>query len=241
MILLIYKKYWIKAMERNQNLTDELINLSNRIGIDIVGFANTERYSRYKEEYQPKNYVKNAQTVIIIGIYLYDIILDAWSQDQTTGKSFHYLDSILESRAHNIKDFLIKRGYKSMIISYSPGLFLKDSAALAGLGPIGKNNLFISKKFGSQVRLRAIVTEAPLIPGIPIENSEYCKDCNICISNCPSGALSQEGYNRQACESYCLSNLRKLSDYTSIWCNICIEVCPFSKKSEPSNIKGHFD
>jgi epoxyqueuosine reductase QueG len=228
-------------MERDRKLTEEIIKLSSRIGIDIIGFADSKWYIRYKEENRPNNYLKNSQTVIIIGIYLYDIILDAWSQDQTSGKSFHYLDSILESRAHKLKDFLTKKGYKSKIISYSPGLFLKDSAALAGLGPIGKNNLFISKKFGSQVRLRAIVTEAPLLTGIPIENSEYCSDCNICLSKCPAGALTPEGYNRQACESYCLSNLRKLSDYTSIWCNICIEACPHSKKSEYSNIKGHFD
>lgn len=228
-------------MERDRKLTEDVINLSNRIGIDIVGFADPELYSRYKEEHRPNNYLKNSQTVIIIGIYLYDIILDAWSQHQTTGKSFHYLDSILESRAHNIKDFLIKEGYNSKIISYSPGLFLKDSAALAGLGPIGKNNLFISKKFGSQVRLRAIVTEAPLLTGVPIENSEYCSECNICLSKCPAGALTHEGYNRQACEFYCLTNLRKLSDYTVIWCNVCIEVCPYSKKSERSNIKVHFD
>ena len=228
-------------MERDQKLTEEIIELSSRIGIDIIGFADPEWYIRYKEEHRPNKFLKHGQTVIIIGIHLYDIILDAWSQDQTTGKNFHYLDSILESRAHNLKDFLIKKGYNSKIISYSPGLFLKDSAALAGLGPIGKNNLLITKKFGSQVRLRAIVTEAPLLTGVPIENSEYCKDCNICLSKCPAEALTDEGYNRQACESYCLSNLRKLSDYSSIWCNICIEVCPHSTKSEPSNIKGYFD
>ncbi len=228
-------------MERDQQLAEELIKLSSSIGIDIIGFADTELYTKYDEEHRPDYYLKNGKSVIIIGIYLYDIILDAWSQDQTTGKTFHYLDSILESRAHKIKEFLVKKGYNSKIISYSPGLFLKDSAALAGLGPIGKNNLFISKKYGSQVRLRAIVTEAPLLTGIPIENSEYCKDCNICLSKCPAGALTQEGYNRQACESYCLSHLRKLSDYTSIWCNICIEACPHSRKSEHSNIKGHFD
>ncbi|NHJ22669.1 MAG: epoxyqueuosine reductase [Candidatus Lokiarchaeota archaeon] len=219
-------------MERDQKLTKEIITLSNKIGIDIIGFADPKWYIRYKEEHRPNNYLKNVRTVIIIGIHLYDIILDAWSLDLTIGKSFHYLDSILENRAHNIKDFLLKKGFNSKIIPYGPGLFLKDSAALAGLGPIGKNNLFISKKFGCQVRLRAIVTEAPLITGVPIENSEYCRDCNICFSKCPAGALTKDGYNRQACESYCLSNLNKLSKYTSIWCNICIEACPHSKKCD---------
>jgi epoxyqueuosine reductase QueG len=228
-------------MERDQKLTEELVKFSNSIGIDLIGFADPEKYNKYKNENQPNYYLKTVKTVIVIGIHLYDIILDAWSQDQTTGKSFHYLDSILESRAHNLKEFLTKKGYNSKIISYNPGLYLKDSAALAGLGPIGKNNLFISEKFGSQVRLRAIVTEAPLITGIPFKENEFCKDCDICISNCPAEALTHEGYSRQACLFFCLSNLKKLSDYTSIWCNICIEACPHSKKNERSNLKGHFD
>ncbi|MFX0177175.1 MAG: hypothetical protein ACFE85_13225 [Candidatus Hodarchaeota archaeon] len=228
-------------MERDRKLTEEIVEFSKRSGLDLIGFADPKNYNRFKEENRPETYLKDVQTVILLGIHLYDIILDAWSQNQTTGKSFHYLDSILESRAHKIKDFLMKRGYKSKIIPYNPGLFLKDSAALAGLGPIGKNNLFISKDFGSQVRLRAIVTEAPLITGNPIEMNEYCKECNLCILNCPAEALTDEGYNKQACLSYCLSNLWKLSDYTSIWCNICIEACPHSKKSETSNLKGHFN
>lgn len=228
-------------MEGDQKLTGELIKFSNKSGIDIIGFADPKEFKRFKVENRPETYLENGQTVIVIGIYLYDIILDSWSQDQTTGKSFHFLDSILENRAHCIKDFLLGKRYKSKIIPYNPGIFLKDLAALAGLGPIGKNNLLISDKFGSQVRLRAIVTEAPLVTGNPIEENKYCKDCNICISSCPAKALTPEAYNKQVCLSYNLSNLLKLSDYTSIWCNICIESCPYSKKNPISNLKGYFD
>ncbi|MFW9822839.1 MAG: hypothetical protein ACFFE4_07890 [Candidatus Thorarchaeota archaeon] len=228
-------------MKRDQKLTEHLIQFSYKIGIDIIGFAHPNGYKRFKKENRPETYLEDVQTVIVIGIHLYDIILDAWSQDQTTGKSFHYLDSILESRAYQIKDFLLQNKYKSKILPYQPGLFLKDSAVLAGLGPIGKNNLFISKNFGSQVRLRAIVTEAPLITENPVEDNENCKTCDICITNCPAKALTSEGYNKQACLSYNLANLRMLSKYTSIWCNECIETCPYSRKSQKSNLKGYSD
>ncbi len=224
-------------MERDRKLTEEVINLANKIGVDIIGFANPKEFNRFKVENRPETYLKSVQTVIVIGLHLYDIILDVWSEDQTTSKSFHYLDSILKNRAGKIKGFLIKKGYKSKIISYKPGIFLKDAAAIAGLGPIGKNNLIITKKFGSQVRLRAITTEAPLETGSPIEESVYCKDCNICITNCPANALSSTNYIKEACLSYCLLNLRKISDYSSIWCNICIETCPYSKKSAMINLE----
>jgi len=228
-------------MERDQKLSKDLIKFSEKIGIDIIGFADPNNFKRFKKDNRPETYLKNVQTVIVIGIHLYDIILDAWSQDQTTGKSFHYLDSILENRAYQIKDFLFDKKYKSKILPYKPGIYLKDCAALAGLGPIGKNNLFISEKYGSQVRLRAIVTEAPMMIGKPIEESKYCEECNICIIKCPAKALTQKGYNKTVCLSYNLANLRKLSDYTSIWCNVCIESCPLSKKGELSKIRGFSD
>lgn len=228
-------------MNRDQKLTDHLIQYAYKIGIDLIGFVHPKEYERFKKENRPEAYLENVQTVIVIGIHVYDILLDAWSQDQATGKSFHYLDSILESRAYRIKDFLFQKIYNSIILPYSPGLFLKDSATLAGLGPIGKNNLFISKQFGPQVRLRAIATEAPLKTGIPTKKNKYCNGCDLCIVNCPAKALTPDGYNKKACLSYNIANLRMLSEYTSIWCNICIETCPYSKKDLKSNLKGYFD
>ncbi|MFW9820160.1 MAG: hypothetical protein ACFFE5_11175, partial [Candidatus Thorarchaeota archaeon] len=124
-------------MERDRKLTEETVKLANKIGIDIIGFANPKEFERFKEENRPETYLKSGQSIIVIGIHLYDIILDVWSEDQTTGKNFHYLDSILENCARKIKDFLLKKGYKSKIIPYKPGIFLKDAAAIAGLGPIG--------------------------------------------------------------------------------------------------------
>jgi len=227
-------------MEPDYKLTDQLTKFSKKNGIDIIGFANPKLYERFPKLNRPNRYLKDVKTVIIIGIYLYDIILDIWSQDQNSGKSFHYMDVILESHCHLVKDFLIEKGFQSVIIPYSPGLFLKDSAALAGMGPIGKNNLLITKQFGSQVRLRALVTNVLLKHGTPIYESNYCSECNICITTCPADALSNGKYNKEACLEYNLTNLKKLSDYSSIWCNICIESCPMVKKSKKSKLKGYF-
>lgn len=227
-------------MEKDKELTKEIIKYSKKIGFDIIGFADPKYYDKFQKKNRPEKFLKGAQTVIIVGIYLYDIILDAWSQDQNTGKSFHYLDSVIENRLRLIKDYLQEKGYESKIIPYNPGLFLKDSAALAGIGPIGKNNLLVTEEFGSQIRLRGLVTIAPLVPGTPIEKSRYCLECNKCIESCPVDALAEGIYNRDACFSYNLANLRKLSKYTSIWCNLCIESCPVGKKSKGSNIEGYF-
>lgn len=216
-------------MEPVNVLTKELLEYCDKIGVDIVGFSDTTNFGSFNEIHRPDSYLSNSKTVIVIGFHLYDISLDAWSKDEKKEKSYHFADSILVNQCHQIKSFLAKRGFKSKIVSYQPGLYLKDAAALAGIGPIGKNNLLISKKYGTQIRLRALVTEAELSYGIPIHESTYCKSCNICLESCPAGALEEGKFDKDLCRNYCIENLKNLSDNTVLWCNICIEVCPAGK------------
>ena len=213
-----------------KELTDELIAHCDKIGIDIVGFGNPIHFNKFDKDHTPGSFLKNLKSVIVIGFHLYDLNLDAWSKDEKKGKSYHFADSILLDQCHQIKSFLAKKGFKSKIIPYKPGLYLKDAAALAGIGPIGKNNLLLTKTFGSQVRLRALITKAELAYGTPIYKSDYCKNCNICVDSCPSSALEGGKYHKDLCNNYCLQNLKKLSVNTVIWCNTCIESCPIGKK-----------
>ena len=217
-------------MEPVNNLTKELIEYCDKIGIDFVGFSDTTNFNSFSKKHRPDSFLSNSKAVIVIGFHLYDISLDAWNRDENKGTSYHFADLILLNQCHRIKNFLIKKGFKSKIITYEPGLFLKDAAALAGIGPIGKNNLLITKAYGSQVRLRALVTDVELSYGIPIHESEYCRNCNICIESCPAGALKGGKYNKDLCRNYCLKNLENLSENTVIWCNICIESCPVGRK-----------
>jgi len=217
-------------MVKIKELTDDLIAYCEKKKIDIVGFCDPANFNIFDRVHTPESFLKNSKTTIVVGFYLYDINLDAWSKDKKKDKSYHFADSILLGQCHQIKKFLAKKGFKSKIIPYEPGLYLKDAAALAGIGPIGKNNLLITEKYGSQVRLRALVTEAELFCGTPIHESEYCKNCNICVNSCPAGALEQGEYHKAICHNYCLDNLENLSDDTVLWCNICIEVCPIGKK-----------
>lgn len=216
-------------MIRNEILTRELIKYCNNINVDLVGFANPKFFNKYRPDNRPQAFLENPKSVIIIGLHLYDLLLDAWSKDEKKNMNYHFADSILVNQCYKIKNFLAKKGFKSKIISYKPGLYLKDAAALAGMGPIGKNNLFITERYGSQIRLRALVTEAPLVVGNPINESKYCKNCDICIEACPANAFSEGKYNKDACLTYCQANLRNLSDKTVLWCNICIECCPIGK------------
>jgi epoxyqueuosine reductase QueG len=214
-------------MSAENELTSQVKEKSKKLGLDIVGFADPVHFQKYKDyakRNRPEHFLKSVQTVIIVGIHLEDLILDMWYQ--SLEGNYHFADMIIENKCYGLQNYLVEKGFETTLIPYSPGLFLKDSAALAGIGPIGKNNLLITEQYGSQLRLRALVTDATLSCGTPITESNYCEDCNLCEEACPADALNKGRYNRMACETYQLNNLMKLSDNSSIWCNRCIEACP---------------
>jgi len=65
-----------------------------------------------------------------------------------------------------------------------------------------------------------------------------CGNCNACIKNCPSKALSEKGYNWTNCISY-LTQVKNLdiNKYDSIGiqiygCDICQQSCKFNKNTD---------
>jgi epoxyqueuosine reductase len=80
------------------------------------------------------------------------------------------------------------------------GAFLKDSAALAGLGVIGKHNLLVTPEFGTRVRLRGIFMEAELEPTGPID-FDPCYGCDMpCHQACPREAFRSGAFERALCK-----------------------------------------
>jgi epoxyqueuosine reductase len=71
------------------------------------------------------------------------------------------------------------------------GIYLKDTAVLAGLGCIGRNNLLVTPELGPRVRLRALLLEADLAPTGPIA-FDPCRDCEgYCRDACPQHAFDE--------------------------------------------------
>lgn len=69
---------------------------------------------------------------------------------------------------------------------------LRHAARAAGLGLFGRNNLILHPRLGSRVIFTAVLTDLEL-PSDPPLKENPCNDCMLCVENCPSKALSQEG------------------------------------------------
>ena len=205
-------------------------------GADLVGFANSKRFKRYRVENRPS---EGTKTTIVLAIWMEDPILDLWLHPPSwkdQGKpSRAFEDEILRGVSLRLSLLLEREGYWANPADYEPGLYLKEAGVLAGLGIIGKNNLLITEKYGSRIRLRAVNTDASLKPDPIMEGLDYCHKCNMCTDACPANALDDGRYNKEACLSYCEANLRKVSKYSVLWCMECSNICPIGKCKAGSN------
>lgn len=115
----------------------------------------------------------------------------------------------------------------------------KMAATRAGLGWIGKTDLFVSEKFGPGVRLATVLTNKLFGKiGTPYSKS-FCGACTHCVEACPAKAASgvdwyagldrDEFFNAWKCWDMCKKlSMQKLGKSISI-CGICIAACPIGK------------
>ena len=135
---------------------------------------------------------ENARSAIILAIEHSEKKpeLDWWQEDlkgRTLGNSL--LIAINEKLTKWLKETM---GIEATGLSYyieRGGVFLKDAAALAGLGCIGKNNMLVTPDFGPRVRLRAIFTNERL-PQTDTIDFDPCIECHKpCRDACPRSAF----------------------------------------------------
>ena len=110
----------------------------------------------------------------------------------------------------------------------------RDAAAMAGLGIIGDKGMLITEKYSSYVFLGEIITDIPTTASpSPIER---CIGCGACKKACPMDKIG-----------VCLSSLTQkkgiltpdeeqaILSFGSAWgCDICQEVCPYTKRAMES-------
>jgi epoxyqueuosine reductase len=115
----------------------------------------------------------------------------------------------------------------------------KMIATRAGLGWIGKTDLFVSKVFGPRLRLVSILVNNPGEINHQTIDKSRCGRCNICVKKCPAQAATGElwdiftyrdrFFNARKCYKKCGELGAKILNVDSRICGICVSVCPLGK------------
>ena len=127
-----------------------------------------------------------------------------------------------------------KTGFRYMVFADTGPLSDRSAALRAGLGVLGKNGAVISR-LGSMINLGYMLTDLPLTPAKAL-SEDFCGDCTRCFSACPTGALTEAGYDFKKCISYLTQKKGELSPEEKHWlgtalygCDICFLACPANK------------
>jgi len=116
----------------------------------------------------------------------------------------------------------------------------KMVATRAGLGWIGKTDLFISKKFGPRLRLVSILLKTPVKSKSKPLDISHCGSCFICVDACPAKAANgklwditterEDFFDPWKCRNQCTEFGRTRLGLDARICGICVAVCPIGRE-----------
>lgn len=117
----------------------------------------------------------------------------------------------------------------------------KMVATRAGLGWIGKTDLFISREFGPRLRLVSILLKTPVKPKLKPVDMSRCGNCSICVDICPAKAANgklwditvdrEVFYDPWKCRNQCAEFGRNRLGLDVRICGICVAACPIGQKN----------
>jgi len=252
----------------NIKLEAQIKEFATAEGADLIGIAPVETYSDYCAEVQSRiketgaaradfmisaedvtffeclssarNTLPTAAAIIVLGVYAYDETAVYRNTRRElrgkTARTYSYYP-VVRQVAEKLTAFIQDLGYSAVQGQDVP---LKYVADRIGLGCYGKNGVLLTKKYGSYLGLRDVITDAPLEPD-EFHTVSPCQDCDLCLRACPTGALyAPYKVKPRLCinpisrrEDHIAPELRSKMQNWIAGCDICQEVCPANRELIP--------
>ncbi len=221
------------------SLEAELKSCLRTAGADLCGYGDLSKVTG-----------KVWKTGVSVAVVLPEEIVRSLPEGPTAEyrEAYDVLNARLDGIVTAGAEFLRQNGYRAFAQTtdavvefngYRTALPHKTVATRSGLGWIGKCALLVTPEYGPAVRLSSLVTDAPLAPAKPI-NESRCGGCTACRNICPGKAVSgklwkvgmerEEFWDARACRRAARAlAAEKLHEEITL-CGRCIAVCPYTKR-----------
>ena len=227
---------------------EDIKKIAHELGADICGVGSVDRFDKAPDGFHPKDIFPEVKSVIVFGKKLPESVFFSKSPIPYSCCDEFALHEIMKI-AYEFSNRLEKENILAVPIPSEPyeywdgenmtgkGLLsLKHAACLAGLGTLGRNNMFYNYEYGNLIKLGALLTNIALASD-PIREFDFCTDeCELCIKGCPVGALNGMMVSQKKCRQRSESTTKKGAPITV--CYNCRMICPYragikNRKSTP--------
>ncbi|MCF8473640.1 MAG: 4Fe-4S dicluster domain-containing protein [Emcibacter sp.] len=226
------------APTQQQKSASDWRRLIKEIGLksggDIIGIA------KMQPEWVIETFNIPQKSVIMIGVSMdYDELKHAPEMPAAVEVIRQYDRGHKVSRA--ITSWIHEQGWDATSLGGSGNvpILLIPPALACGFGELGKHGSIINRKFGSTLRLAAVVTDLPMEYDTPdaFDVDDFCINCRACENACPPEAISPAKHMVRGVEKWYVNFDKCLPFFNeNMGCAICLAACPWSRPGVPDNL-----
>lgn len=245
-------------------LTQYIKSEALRLGFDICGIAKAEvvpdetiqLYNQWiaqeyhgtmqylqrncEKRFDPTLLVERCKSIVVVALNYYPSHPIKGMASYAIGNDYH---KIVKDKLYTLLNNInAVHPIKGRAFCDSAPVLERHWAVQAGIGWIGHNRQLTIPHKGSYFFLGELLIDAELEYDTPF-TANHCGNCRKCLDNCPTGALSNDGFDARKCLSYLTieyrgeltENIGKKMGNNFYGCDCCLKACPHNRFSTPNS------
>lgn len=250
----------MKKAELTQYIKSEAL----RLGFDICGIAKAEvvsdetiqLYNQWiaqeyhgtmqylqrncEKRFDPTLLVEGCKSIVVVALNYYPSHPIKGMASYAIGNDYH---KIVKDKLYTLLNNInAVHPIKGRAFCDSAPVLERHWAVQAGIGWIGHNRQLTIPHKGSYFFIGELLIDAELEYDMPF-TANHCGNCRKCLDNCPTGALSNDGFDARKCLSYLTieyrgeltENIGKKMGNNFYGCDCCLKACPHNRFSIPNS------
>jgi epoxyqueuosine reductase len=245
-------------------LTQYIKSEALRLGFDICGIAKAEvvpdetiqLYNQWiaqeyhgtmqylqrncEKRFDPTRLVEGCKSIVVVALNYYPSHPIKGMASYAIGNDYH---KIVKDKLYTLLNNInAVRPIKGRAFCDSAPVLERHWAVQAGIGWVGHNRQLTIPHKGSYFFIGELLIDAELEYDTPF-TANHCGNCRKCLDNCPTGALSNDGFDAPKCLSYLTieyrgeltENIGKKMGNNFYGCDCCLKACPHNRFSTPNS------